>query len=54
MDDQILKLEEKIERCRRIASCMTDDETRDALEKLAGEYEAKLPRTHRPFMLREP
>jgi hypothetical protein len=51
MDEPILELEQKIERCRRLASCMTDDEVRDALEKLAGEYEAKLPRQRRPFML---
>ena len=45
------QLERQIERCRRIAGTMVDDQTRHALEALADEYEAKLRRTA-PFMLR--
>lgn len=46
------QLERQIERCRRLASVMTDDEVRASLQRLAAEYEAKL--VHRPgsFMLR--
>jgi hypothetical protein len=45
----------QIERCRRIASMMTDDEIRHALEQLAREYEAELPPCDRGgFMLRNP
>ena len=45
------QLERQIERCRRLASVMTDDEVRNSLERLAAEYEARL--AHRPgsFML---
>jgi cob(I)alamin adenosyltransferase len=45
------EIERQIERCRRLASMMVDDEARHALEKLAEEYEARLPKRH-PFMLR--
>ena len=44
------QIERQIERCRRLASWMTDDEVRQALERLAGEYEAKLPRRRSSFM----
>jgi hypothetical protein len=44
MDEDILKLERQIERCRRIASWMTDDEVRHSLEELAEKYEAELRR----------
>ena len=44
MNESILQLEEKIARCRRIASGITDDEVRTALEQLASEYEAQLPK----------
>lgn len=46
------QLERQIERCRRIASMITDEEVRLSLERLAKEYEARL--THKPgsFMLR--
>lgn len=44
------QLTRQIERCRRLAGMMVDDEARHALEALAEEYEAKLRRT--PFMLR--
>ncbi len=37
------ELRTRIARCRRIASHMTDDEVRHALEDLASEYEARLP-----------
>jgi hypothetical protein len=55
MDDNILDIEERIRRCHRLASVMTDDKVRVALERLAREYEQKLPqhRRRRPFMLRD-
>jgi hypothetical protein len=40
MEEQEIK--EQIERCRRIAEQMVDDEMRHALEDLAVEYEARL------------
>jgi hypothetical protein len=42
----------KIERCRRIASYMTDDELRHSLEELAQEYESRLG-SGAGFMLRD-
>jgi hypothetical protein len=45
------ELMEQIDRCRRIASTMTDDEVRHSLEQLADEYEAKLHPDRRTFML---
>jgi hypothetical protein len=45
------QLERQIERCRRLAGLMVDDEARHALEALAEEYEGKLRRST-PFMLR--
>lgn len=45
------ELEEQINRCRRIASIMTDDDVRHSLEQLANEYEAQLPKNRRSFML---
>ena len=45
------QLERQIERCRRLAGVMVDDEARHALQALAEEYEARLRRTA-PFMLR--
>jgi hypothetical protein len=47
--DEIL---EKIERCRRLASMMTDHEVRSSLQELADEYEAELRDGHESFMLR--
>ncbi|MGN6847919.1 MAG: hypothetical protein ACTHJK_00350 [Sphingomicrobium sp.] len=44
------QIERQVERCRRIASMMVDDEARHALEQLADEYEARLPK-RRAFML---
>ena len=51
--DQIAVLEEKIARCHRLASQTTDDKLCAALERLAREYEAELPRERRrrSFML---
>lgn len=51
MDDTV-KLERQIERCRRIASWMTDDEVRHSLEQLADKYEAELRREDEGFMFR--
>ncbi len=45
------ELVEQIDRCRRIASTMTDDEVRHSLEQLADEYEARLHPDRRSFML---
>jgi hypothetical protein len=38
-------LEEQIERCRRLASMLTDEQMRRSLEELADQYEARLKRT---------
>lgn len=46
------QLEEQIERCRRLASALTDEEMRQSLKKLAAEYEARLHRKGEGFMLR--
>ena len=53
MDDERTELIEKIERCRRLAKFLTDEEMRDALEQLAEDYEARLKRRGEGFMLRE-
>ena len=46
-------LVEQIERCRRLASLLTDDEMRSALVDLAEDYEAELKRRPgKSFMLR--
>lgn len=43
----------QVERCRRLASVMMDDDVRHSLEQLADEYEAQLPRSRGGgFMLR--
>ena len=50
----IAAIEAHIRRCHRLASEMTDDQVRLALERLAREYEEQLPkhrRPKRPFML---
>jgi hypothetical protein len=49
MDSETYELERQIERCRRLASIMTDDDVRHSLEQLAREYEAQRPQG---FMLR--
>jgi hypothetical protein len=41
-EDQEIRTQ--IERCRRIASQMTDDEIRQSLEQLAEEYESRMGR----------
>jgi hypothetical protein len=50
-----IDLTEQIERCRRLARFLTDEQMRSALEDLAEDYEARLKR--RPsgegFMLRD-
>lgn len=51
MNEQTVNLRRQIERCRRLASVMTDDEVRHSLEHLAEEYEAKLPKRGEGFML---
>jgi hypothetical protein len=54
MDDERTDLLEQIERCRRIAMLMTDEEMRRSLEELAHDYELKLRRKRgRGFMLRD-
>jgi hypothetical protein len=57
MEHESIDLEEQIERCRRIAGQLTDQELRHSLEALADDYETKLRRRRtraRPFMLRDP
>ena len=51
MNNDIEDLQTQIQRCRRIASMMTDEEVRQALEALAVEYESRLPRRGAGFML---
>ena len=45
------EIKHQIQRCRRLASMMTDDDVRHSLEDLADEYEEQLPKRRRPFML---
>ena len=49
-----LQLERQIERYRRLADMMTDEDVRQAIEQLISEYEARLPEDSRGkgFMLR--
>jgi hypothetical protein len=49
MEQRYFRLEQQIERCRRLASMMIDDNMRHSLEQLADEYEAQLPKNS--FML---
>ena len=52
MRQEDIDLQEKIERCERLAQWLTDDEMRDALEELAEDYKARLKqRRQTPFML---
>jgi hypothetical protein len=45
---------EQIERCRRLATFVTDEPMRNALQQLAEDYEARLKRrSGRGFMLRD-
>jgi hypothetical protein len=51
MDEKSFNLLRQIERCRRLASVMTDDEVRHSLEDLAQEYQEQLPKPRSSFML---
>ena len=52
MRQEDIDLEEKIERCERLAQWLTDDEMRQALDELAEDYRARLKRrAEQPFML---
>ena len=55
MEDERIGLIEQIERCRRLASFLSDEQMRAALEDLAADYEAELKRRPRGkgFMLRK-
>ena len=52
MDGENQEIRTRIERCRRIAQYMTDDDVRHSLEDLAEEYESQLPGHDEGFMLR--
>ena len=53
MERVTIDLTEQIERCRRLARELTDDEMRHALEELAEDYEARLKQPKGgSFMLR--
>ena len=53
MEQKNIDLMTKIERCRRLARDLTDDEMRGALEDLAENYEAQLKcRRTSSFILR--
>jgi len=52
MDNERTDLLEQIERCRRLALLMTDDDMRQSLEDLAHDYELQLRRqSAKGFML---
>ena len=51
MDEDTLQIERQIERCRRLAGQMTDDEVRHSLEQMAAEYESRLRSAPGSFML---
>jgi hypothetical protein len=54
VNQERIDLISKIERCRRLARDLTDDEMRGALEHLAEHYEAQLERRDGgSFMLRK-
>jgi hypothetical protein len=44
MENECIDLIEQIERCRRLARFLTDEQMRDALQDLAEDYEAELKR----------
>lgn len=53
MEHEPVDLIEQIERCRRLAKLLTDEQMRDALQDLADDYEAQLKRrSNGGFMLR--
>lgn len=51
MNDERAQLVLQIERCRRLAGEIVDDEVRQALNQLADEYEARLKPQGAGFML---
>ncbi|HXS50020.1 MAG TPA: hypothetical protein VN713_07820 [Sphingomicrobium sp.] len=54
MENEPFDLIDQIERCRRLARFLTDEQMRCALEDLAEDYEAQLKRrTNGGFMLRD-
>lgn len=54
MEQESIDLAEQIERCRRLARLLSDEQMRIALEKLADDYEAQLKRrAEGGFMLRD-
>lgn len=55
MEHEPVDLIEQIERCRRLARSLTDEQMRHALEDLAEDYEAQLKqrRGGGTFMLRD-
>jgi len=55
MEDERVGLMEQIERCRRLARFLSDEQMRRALEDLAADYEAELKRNApgEGFMLRK-
>jgi hypothetical protein len=53
MEHERIDLMEQIERCRRLARSLTDEEMVHALEDLADDYESQLKRRNgEGFMLR--
>jgi hypothetical protein len=53
MEDERIELIEQIERCRRLARFLSDEQMRNALENLAEDYESQLSRrSPEPFLLR--
>ena len=53
MEHERIELMEQIQRCRRLAEFVTDEEMRHALEDVAEDYEAQLQRKNgEGFMLR--
>jgi hypothetical protein len=54
-EDERVGLMEQIERCRRLARFLSDEQMRRALEDLAADYEAELKRNPpgEGFMLRK-
>ncbi len=54
MELERIDLMEQIERCRRLARKLTDEQMRRSLEDLAADYEAQLTKRNRTgFMLRD-
>jgi hypothetical protein len=45
------EIEQQLERCRRLASEITDDDLRRSLARLVSEYEAQLNQRSGSFML---